>query len=380
MNSKSSLPKTPYTKIVFGKIVANELKQIVDGRKYIIVSSPSHMKNGNINHVITTLGYEPIVIIDRVPTNPSIEYLQSEIDGLKHAKFEAIIALGGGSCIDTAKVLSRCVKNNLSLKLMLSDEYKEKIWSSLPIVAIPTTAGTGSEVTSFATIWDMTKGKKYSLDGNDLYPEYALVVPKLCLTAPKKILVASAFDALAHAMESLWNINSTSISISNANMAIERIVPTLLDGNFENLSGNDVENLSLGSLYAGLAISVTRTSLSHSISYPLTYTYGLIHGIASSFTLPSIFELINELNHSIILDKFQKENLNIFLSSQNTISKIFIKHDVPIYFKEVIPRKKNVFELISKMYSPQRILNFPIQINNEKLEDILTRSLSFIFD
>jgi phosphonate metabolism-associated iron-containing alcohol dehydrogenase len=158
------------------------------------------------------------------------------------------------------------------------------------LIAVPTTAGTGSEVTPWATVWDRENGKKHSLHLAETWPEAAVIDPELMLTLPTAVTVQSALDALSHALESIWNVNANPISdtfaVSGAKEAMETL-PALIK------SPADVRlraAMALAALKAGMAFSNTKTALAHSISYEMTLRFGVPHGIACSFTLPMVLE------------------------------------------------------------------------------------------
>jgi phosphonate metabolism-associated iron-containing alcohol dehydrogenase len=157
-----------------------------------------------------------------------------------------------------------------------------------PIIAVPTTAGTGSEVTCWGTVWDAAGGVKHSLALPNLYPEAAVIDPSLMLTKPRALTVSTGLDALSHALESIWNKNTNPISQQYAVAAAREIVevlPVLVD---DLANGTLRARMAQAALFAGLAFSNTKTAIAHSISYPLTLRYDVPHGIACSFTLPMI--------------------------------------------------------------------------------------------
>ena len=162
--------------------------------------------------------------------------------------------------------------------------------NKIPIIAIPTTAGTGAEVTSFGTIWDNAFNKKYSVTGIDLYPNTALLDSELTISVPLETTVSTGLDVVSHALESTWNKNASNITLSFCEKSLKIALSTL--GKLI-LDPQDIflrEKMMEASLLSGLAISQTRTSLAHSISYPLTTHFGLPHGFACSFSLPEILK------------------------------------------------------------------------------------------
>jgi phosphonate metabolism-associated iron-containing alcohol dehydrogenase len=168
------------------------------------------------------------------------------------------------------------------------DYLSEFAVDALPIIAVPTTAGTGSEVTPWATIWDKAAQRKHSLHLPQTWPEAAVVDPELMRTLPASVTLQSGLDALSHALESIWNVNHNPISDLYAVSAAREVMATL-PALVRNLSDGSLRSrMALAALKAGLAFSNTKTALAHSISYEMTLRFGLPHGIACSFTLPMV--------------------------------------------------------------------------------------------
>ena len=163
---------------------------------------------------------------------------------------------------------------------------------AIPLIAVPTTAGTGSEVTSWATVWDTEAAKKYSLARPDLFPTDAVVDPGLMVGMPRDLTISTGLDALSHALESLWNVNANPVSTSFAVTAAREVLETL--GPLAQDLGNPTlrDRMARAATMAGLAFSNTRTALAHSLSYPITLHHGVPHGIACSFTLPGVMRSV----------------------------------------------------------------------------------------
>jgi phosphonate metabolism-associated iron-containing alcohol dehydrogenase len=207
-----------------------------------------------------------------------------------HADCEALVAVGGGSAIDTAKALMvGTAKGGFDeLLALLARATPFTPHRVKALIAVPTTAGTGSEVTPWATIWDHAAGKKHSLHLRETWPECAIVDPELMLTLPRSVTVQSALDALSHALESIWNVNANPVSDTYAVAAAREVMATLPALLASPADVGLRERMALAALKAGMAFSNTKTALAHSISYEMTLRFGLPHGIACSFTLPMV--------------------------------------------------------------------------------------------
>ncbi len=262
------------------------------------------LRRGTLERVERLLGTRLRNVYTGVSPNPTIhDCLAAARELEKERPGPVLLAVGGGSAIDTAKAVTVLRAPEVSeedFEAHLRDGRPLAEGLDLgPLIAVPTTAGTGSEVTPFATLWDEHTGAKCSLTHPGLFPDLAILDPELTVSLPREATIASALDALSHAMESIWNRNASSVSDLFAVNAISRI-PDALELVLQTPGNLEVrETLQLASHFAGVAISNTRTALAHSISYPITSELGLPHGLAVSFTLPQVLRL----NHSVAAER-----------------------------------------------------------------------------
>ena len=280
-------------RIEFGAGKFESVADILQGRSYVIVTYPDDPFVELSNRLINSAGTPALVINDIAP-NPDCDLLNEQCQRFTNltANADAIIALGGGSVIDSAKVFAAANGDFHKVLHFLKHREGGKTLGHTPIIAIPTTAGTGSEVTCWATVWDTKSARKYSLARTNLYPQTAVIDPCLMLGKSYNLTLATGLDALSHALESIWNINANPVSASHAVTASRTILqnlPRLLTdlGNIELRS-----SIAQASTFAGLAFSNTKTAIAHNLSYPITLGYGIQHGIACSFTLPVILQCV----------------------------------------------------------------------------------------
>lgn len=259
---------------------------------WLLITSPGFTSRGVVDRVRQLLGSKADVrlhVHDRIEPNPelaAIDALANELSGLAPA---GLIALGGGSAIDAGKVLSLALagrRPRSAADLLASDQSAAS--PRLPLIAIPTSAGTGAEITPFATIWDRSGMRKLSASGDAFFPQACLLDPELTLSLPERETLHSGLDALSHALESLWNRHRTPMSMVFSRRALELIVDALPAVLAAPLSLDKRRDMQQASLFAGMAISHTRTALAHAISYPLTLHHGVPHGLACSFTLEAL--------------------------------------------------------------------------------------------
>ncbi|MEE4239304.1 MAG: phosphonoacetaldehyde reductase, partial [Anderseniella sp.] len=236
----------------------------------------------------------PVIVVDDVLPNPDVAQLSRQVNRFSNLQDqpEVIVALGGGSVIDSAKVFAAARGKFSKVEDYLKGRTDSQTIDPLPLIAVPTTAGTGSEVTCWGTVWDGATGKKYSLAHKRLYPEHAVVDPELMAGKPRDLTIQTGLDALSHSLESLWNRNANPISLAHA-VAAARGVLSTLPALADDLGNAELrERMAEASLLAGFAFSNTKTAIAHSLSYPITLRHGVPHGIACSFTLPMVIRSV----------------------------------------------------------------------------------------
>ncbi len=281
------------------------LKSLVDGRPAVLVTFPEARALGMVAGVEAAMGASLAAVIDQVQPNPDVAELAPMYDAFwrDHGNAQVLLAVGGGSAIDTAKALmTSTVEGSFdTLLAALRGQQPMRTAHAKTLIAIPTTAGTGSEVTPWATVWDRAQGLKYSLHLPETWPAHAVIDAELMLSLPASVTLSSALDALSHALEAIWNVNANPLSDTFAVAAVHDVLD-VLPALIRQPQRLDLrERMALAALRAGMAFSNTRTALAHSISYEMTLHHGLPHGIACSFTLPMV--LARALGHDVGRDR-----------------------------------------------------------------------------
>jgi len=279
--------------IEFGVDSFEKLSGLIGSRRYALVTYGEPFFDQLAARLKKVAG-APVLVVSDVAPNPDYRLLAEQTSRFAALaqQPEVIIALGGGSVIDSAKVFAAAGGDFGRIKTFLESQQGAEHLSAIPIIAVPTTAGTGSEVTCWGTVWDEANGKKYSLARPNLYPTHAVVDPRLMLGKPLLLTISTGLDALSHALESLWNVNNNPVSANHAVAAARTILDALPKlakdlGNIELRS-----RVALAALFAGLAFSNTKTAIAHSLSYPITLRHGVQHGIACSFSLPMVLRSV----------------------------------------------------------------------------------------
>lgn len=346
-------------------------QQVPDASHILLVTSPGAVRRGVVGAIDEALPGRKITLLDNVRPNPELCDLDASQTRLGNSGIDVVVAIGGGSVLDTAKILALTLAGTVTEAMAaIFHEQAHISWNNrLPLIAIPTTAGTGAEVTPFATIWDRECRRKYSLASPLMFPDAALLDAGLTLTLPEEETLYSGLDAVSHALESIWNRNRTPVSRALAMQALSLAVDALPAALRQPDKMQHRTNMQAASLLAGMAISQTRTAIAHGISYPVTIRFSVPHGLACSFTLPALLraniDTIAEneseaLLFSRVLEMLNGLNLGDCLARYATL-------------EELLPLK-------AEMYSPGRSDNYDGQEAggiDAILRDSVTRRAGF---
>lgn len=254
------------------------------GKKALIVTGRSSATNGSLSDVKEALeahGKE-YCIFDETEANPSIEMVMRVRDFGAAEKADFVVGVGGGSPMDAAKAIALMIANKDAGAELL---YEKKKAAALPVVEVPTTCGTGSEVTPNAVLTIHARRTKSSIS-HKMYPAFALVDGKYLVNMNREVLVNTYVDALGHFLESYINSNATKFSrmFCEYGMKLWGDAGSILRQ--KEVAAEDGDTLLLASTLAGMAIAHTGTALPHGLSYYLTYEKGVPHGKAVGYFLP----------------------------------------------------------------------------------------------
>jgi len=315
-------------------------------------------------------------------TNPKFEDVKKGIHAFKSNNHDAIVAVGGGSVIDMAKLILFFSMNPQFLKSDFSTIPKDGINPTfkVPFIAVPTTMGSGSEATHFAVVYK--DKKKYSIASQNLLPDLVVLDPCFVKTLPRYESACSGIDAFAHALESWWSVNSTTRSRSFSRKAIHLITRNIIRA----VNTNEIKYRSkmlLGANLAGKAINIAKTTACHALSYSLTSFFKINHGQAVALFLGPMLSYNWNLSREECVDKrgiyFVKRQIHSILST--------LKIDTPDEFNKYIfnlLRKLGLKSTLHELNVPkhklsllvaniniERLSNNPRRLSNLKIKRIL---------
>ena len=335
---------------------------------FLVVGNKAYQSIKSLIKPYTTdISIETFIITDQ-----NFKTVISGCEKLKQSNSDLIIAIGGGRIIDAAKLISVTAlsKENYENVIRGKEIIKNKF---LPLLVMPTTAGTGSEATSFSVVY--LGKKKFSVASENLLPEYVIADTSLVQEMPNYLKACTLFDAFSQAIESFWSVNATDMSRKYARRAIE-LINMNLKGYLNNESKN-TKNMVEAAYYSGKAINISKTTLPHALSYFLTIKYNVPHGHAVALTLG----FIGKINYNSGCDNLKKVMNDVCLMLH-----IDIKNFEKYWYNLMqvggletklsnLGVKKEDLELIVDSVNVERLKNHPLNIEKE----ILIKELNKIF-
>lgn len=317
----------------------------------------------------------PYVTFDQFTPNPLYEDVYKGVDLFQSAKCDTILAVGGGSSLDVAK----CIKLYCQMekdKLYLEQEYKD---TGVKLIAIPTTAGTGSESTRYAVIY--YDGKKQSVTHDSIIPDVAILEPGVLKTLPVYQKKCTMMDALCQGIESWWSVNSTDESKKLSKEAVETIMHWWHEYIFENTDAS-AEAIMHAANLAGQAICITQTTAPHAFSYKITSLYKLPHGHAVAVGLPVIWEYMVYNMDKCIDSRGQEYLAGIFneiaqAMGCQTPTEAIAKFRQMIEEMElknpVAENREEEMEILATSVNPVRLKNNPIGIDEKNSFELYSK-------
>ena len=354
------------TKIYFGDKALDKLSEI-SNKKVLIICDNFMKTSGIADKVASKLDNCEVSIYSDIVPDPSVQIVAFGVQKLRKLGADIIIALGGGSSIDGAKAIREYYKN------LFKADYRD-----IKFYAIPTTSGTGSEVTEYAVITNKEENLKYALADKSLLPDVAILDPELVKSVPKSITADTGMDVITHAIEAYVSNTATDFSDALAEKALTLAYNNILRA-YNN--GNDIEareGLHNASCLAGMAFNSSGLGITHSLAHAIGGKLHIPHGKANAIILPYVMEFNSGLDNKLYMQecsevakKYSRLAKLLDMNANSTV----------IGVNNLI---KNIFELQKKLNIPQTLMELGVDINivlgakeeilNAALKDICTKA------
>jgi 1-propanol dehydrogenase len=335
------------TKISFGIGALESLKDIKN-KKIFIITDPFMIESKTIDKILINLEGNDCDIFSEIVPDPPIETVVKGMERIKNYSPNIIIALGGGSAIDAAKAIMDFSKQIFKI-------------NEIEFIAIPTTSGTGSEVTSFSVITDAQKGTKYPLVSADLIPNKAILDPELVKTVPNFITADTGMDVLTHAIEAYVSTDSNDFSDALAEKAIKLVHEYLIDAYKDGSNLEAREKMHNASCMAGLAFNQASLGLNHGIAHIVGAKFHIPHGRTNSILLPYVIEYnanisgYNNASYSDTAKKYAQIAKMLGLESSNV--------------------RLGVKNLVNEIKKMQKSMNMPMKLTDCKVNKVDVENL-----
>lgn len=358
------------------KALPEEMNRLAIDR-FAFITDKGVSESGLLEQLLPLLPCKASIVIDDIPPEPEITVIKEKLKLLRNKSINGVVALGGGSAIDSAKILAATYAYDGSLSDLFGEDTLTQ--RTLPLIVLPTTAGTGSEVTNIAILCDPETQMKKGIVSHCLLPDVAIVAPEMTKTCPQVITAASGIDAFVHALEAYVSVNATPITDALAEKALKLIYNALPHAylNGDNLSAR--EDMATGSLMAGLAFGNAGVGAVHALAYPLGGRFHLSHGMSNAVMLPHVLKVnapfCSEKLHCVakllkLCDKHHCRDDAVKLLL-NAVEKLCRDVDIPesLHFFNI--PENCIPELAIEASKVTRLLrNNPKQLSVEEIEEI----------
>ena len=348
-------------------------------KKIFVLCGKKSFVNSGAENLLKNISNKEIKLFYKKSEIPILEELIEIIKDIKNFKPDLFLAIGGGAVIDYAKIANVVdIRPDLA-ELIVNYTYPfKKKYTKLAV--IPTTAGSGAEVTSNAVIY--VDGIKHSFESELLIPDHFFLIPEFLISAPNKIKASSGFDAIAQALESLVSRKSNDKSVEYASKSLRVSVNSFISFINEPNMKNATE-MSIASNLAGKAISISKTTAPHAASYPFTSLFNISHGHAVSLFFEKFFKFNYEnidksetsfdlkKRFDLIFNLFDVQDINGFNSKISLIKKSAnLEDDLTKFNIDIIKSSEVVLKGINLL----RLGNNPVKIDGKDILNIITKN------
>lgn len=382
-------PYRTATEVAFGEGSVERLPQLLSrsgvGRAFVIVSRGTLSRGLPTSFSRLFRGVDIRIFSDFEPV-PRIGDLRKSLGEARSFDAEAFVAIGGGTAMDIAKATALLAsQEEADPELFLLGQRAIANPRRQHLILIPTTGGTGSELTQFAVVY--IDKRKFSLDHPYAAADYALIDPRLTWSMPHTLAAVTGLDALSQAMESYWSVKSTAASRAHAAAAIKLVLVNLPRACLDP-TRTARERMSLAAMWAGQAINITRTTAAHAVSYPLTALYGIPHGHACALTLPGFLAYNAQVGPGDVLDPRGEHHVRTSIreilallgvatpeKGRQKLTDFTTSLGLPSRLSAFGVTEQGISDIVAASFNPERVANNPRRVTKTALQEMLIEIL-----
>lgn len=362
--------------LLFGVDTIKQLREVIGkigGQKGILVCTPSLVRNGTAEQIVALSNGTLLETFSAIQPNPTVFNTDELIKKIQLNNYDFVVAVGGGSIMDCAK-LARVVAVHEGSSADYLHKRKPFEKRGLPIITIPTTSGSASEVSSSSVVTDVEANVKAAIIHPYLFADYSIVDPRLTVSCPKHVTAVSGIDVLAHSIEAFYNINHQPFTDQFAKHAIRLALSNLEKACFEPENLEARKSMAEASVAAGYAFSQTGTAAAHACSYPLTQIFGVPHGEACALTLAELVRV-----NATVDNRLNELAAELGLGDANGLADRLdsIKQSIGLRMtlsEAGIQSEEDLALLIAESFAPN-IANNPYKLDEQSLRELYTKIL-----
>lgn len=361
--------------ILFDKGITRNLEQYIKGDNVMLVCDPFLYQCGQAEKLCKYLPGKNVAVFSDIEPNPSCECVDEAARKARAVNANCVIGLGGGSSMDVSKIVSCLVTNEGSIYDYYAGGSRTLSPRRAQLICIPTTAGTGSEVTNVGVFTNRKTGVKMPMVNNQFWADIAMLDPELTYTLPGPVTASTGMDAFCHAIEAFWNKESIPVCDMLAMGAMKLILDNILAA-YANSSDEDARGaMLLASLTAGIAFSQTRTTGIHALSFPLTVDFGANHGTACSITLPAFIRLCYGQSKEKMDGLLEYLNYKTIGDFAKAVEDLMKSMKMPIRLHELGVKESDIPQIAKTGLNAAIIQLTPAEMNEETVCGLLSSIL-----
>lgn len=355
------MPKEVYS----GVNALDKMKDILKGKSKVVIFTDKGIANSGLLEIPLQYVKEAGVsyeLLDDLKVEPSCDEVQEVVDRFKTTKAELIIAVGGGSVMDTAKLASVLFTNDYTVRDLLADPSKAV--KNIKTLMIPTTAGTGSEATPNSIVLVPEKQMKVGIVNDEMISDYVILDAVMIKKLPRKIAAATEIDALSHAIECYTSNKANPFSNMFALESLDLIMNNIEEACNNPEAMKAKNSMMIASFYAGVAIATSGTTAVHALSYPLGGKYHVPHGVSNAIMLMPVMRFNEPMCRELFAkayDRVSRSNPSLSVEEKskwmlNRLQEILVNLDIPTNLKDYNVPESDLDILVESGMEVQRLL------------------------